>query len=696
MNLHSNATPNLVFTGAQDNPRPGASPVAPAFANFTLLNIFKAPWGPLNDAMAVNDSVVGNRIYGEEAFDVSGPYFNYQTSLATLMMSKAVSQFMLRVADETVTKAGGRLMIEYVADDIDPQNRNADGSYVLDVDGNTTDSGTTVAGYKIRFLWEQSDGTLVTGTGAQLEGTLVGKDGETSTILPIVDFEGTYYGTRGNRFLAALFQPKVTNPIVVDRKSIEQTGNMVYRFGVRESSLNGGTSTVWYTQDSNETMDFCLKPGGRDRNNAVIDFETRYAAKYKLRNQLTNGQNVVGPVDGIKWYNDNIKTVLDLLLAAEVAARPSVGDNTIWIDENNAYSINLFGGTNHQAIPYRAIQHVGSSALAADARQVSLSGAGYVLGLAGGTDGALDDDTFNTAVATLATTFDKKIPLHDIKQYPFHWVLDNGLKTETTEKLYEIMSYRPDVIVIGAAHEHGNIEDEDTMMAMEANLYGAAALMPESVIYSTPATRGAVMPYCMKIGSGVNSLYNEPVSLNYALAEKFADYLGSNDLVWRQDKDPLAEENKNIDHEVLNYRYGAFSTRETAWLNQAIAVESTGHNTIGFVGVQSINPNDSSVLNSLLVVAGLVQANWAMAMAYGAHAGLTTTPGIMKQKLDAKVTELTKGIDPDKVRVVPGAVVTPDDEANAFSITMRSKLTGGQMFTAMTATIESSYFEDNA
>lgn len=691
MNLHKNGTPNMVFTGVKDNPRQGPAAVQPAFGNLTTLNFIRGNWGPLDEAMMVSDNVTGERIYGSRAFDIGGPYYNYQTALSTMLMGKAVAQAMVRVADANVKKAGARLLIEYVEDDIDPKNRNADGTFALDVNGGTVDSGATVSGYRVRFLLEKSDGTLVVGDGAQAEGTLTGRDGVTSVILPICDLEATYFGTRGNQFLASLIQPKASNPIVVDTDSIEEMESMIYRLAFRELSANGGSSVPWYTVDENEFIDFSLEPNARDANDAVIDFDEMYRSKYQLTGQLTNAQNITGPVDGVYWYQDNIATVLGLLHAAEKAARPSEGDNTIWIGEDNVYSINLFGATNHQNVPYRAIVHAELTDAVVDARQVILSSGGNVIALGGGADGTLDDDAFNQSVLDFANTFGSGIPLNDIKQYPFHWVWDMGLKTETTEALYAITASRPDVIVVGATHEHGKTSTMDQTANKAASLFAAGSLIPESVIFSTSMSRGAIVPYSIRLK---NHQYRQPISMGYAVAEKLADYLGSGDLVWRVARDPMHKDNKNIEHEVLDYQYKPYAFREKMWQNQCIAIESTGHNTVGLVGLQSMNPNDSSVLNSLITMAGVVQATWAMAMAYGEWSGGQMTEEQLITRCNDSITERTKGIDQTKVRITPNTQVTADDYNNGFSFTMISELTAGAMYTAATIGIESSYFEE--
>jgi hypothetical protein len=687
-NLHPNATPNMVFTGAKESAAAGPSPVSASFGNLTTLNFIKGNWGPLDDAMAVNDNVTGERIYGASTFDINSLYYNYQTVLATGLMGKAVSQFLVRIADAAVKKAGARLLMEYVLDDIDPMNRNLDGTFALTAEGVKVLSGSTVAGYRVRFLLEKSDGTMITGAGAVTAGTLTGKAGSVSTIVPIADFEATYFGTRGNQLMLSLFQPGATTQIPVDTASIESTGAMLYRLAVRELSANGGSSVPWYTVDSNETVDFTLQPKVRNRLGAVSDFATRYRQKHTLRGQLTNGANIVGPIDGVHWYDANIKTALELFHAAEKTARLIPGDNTIWIDDTNVHSINLFGPTNHKSIPYRAIAHSPLTGAVVDARQIVLSTGSPAIRLTGGHDGDLSDAAFNTGVKDLMMTFGNGIPLGDLKHYPFHWIFDMGLSLETTKSLYRVMAGRPDVAVLGATHEHGIMDTDDQVADKVMAIAATAMLIPESVIYSVAATRGSIVPYSIRIK---NHQYTDPISLNYRIAMKMADYLGSNDLVWDVDKDPLHKDNKNIEDELLNYRYRPYSFREKMWANQAVAIESTGHNVTGIVGLQSLNPNDSSPLNSLIAVAGLVQATWAMAMAYGEWAGGTMTPAQIITRCNNSIAERVKGVDGSKVVITPRTQVTPDDYKNGFSFTMTADMECGYQYTAATITVAASY-----
>jgi len=688
-NQHRNATPNKVFTGVKDNPRPGPDTVRAAFGNFTVFNPIFANWGPLDDSMAVSDRVVGERVFGSEAFDIAGPYYNYQTALATMLMQRQAAQFLTRVADmATVKKAGARLLLEYVLDDIDPKNRNADGTFALDSDGNPVDTGATIEGYRVRLLVEQSDGTMVVGDGAQVAGSLVGK--APSVILPICDLEATYYGTRGNRFLASLFQPKTNNPNVVDADSIEAKGSMIYRMGFRESKSGGGSTTPWYNVNGGDTIDFSLQPGLIDINETVIDFEERYETGYKKTNQLTNSDNLTGPVDGIYWYDDNIETVLGLLLTKEVDARPSEGDNTIWIDDTNPYSINLFGATNHHNVPYRAIVHADLTDAATDSRQVVLSGGAALIGLAGGDDGDMSNAAFNQSVGDMADNFGNGIPLGDILQYPFHWIFDMGLDTDVTEKLYKITAIRPDVIVVGSTHVHGRTATMDETANRAANIMSEASLIPESVLYSTPMSRGAIVPFSIKIK---NSRYRKPISLAYDLAEKLADYLSAGNLVWRTHKDPLHKDNKDIQHQLLDYQYSHYTMRERLWQSQCVALESTGHGTVGYIGMQSMNPNDSSVLNSLITMAGVVQTTWAMATAYAQWFGGQMPEATLISRCNTTISELTSGMHAEKVTVTPNTQVTQQDRDNGFSASLMADLQAGPQFTAATIGIESSFFQ---
>lgn len=686
--LYQNATPDMKFTGYKDTPKPGAGSGNPVTPLFCPLSPARTAWGSTDDAFLITGSEF-ETLFGSDSWDVRGKFFNHANLFAKMYQQKAIRHFVMRMKLPGMERAAGRLSIEFVVQDVPQYTRGTDGKFLTDIAGDFIAAvPATVPGYKIRFLVDQADGSFVKGTGSEGQGTLVGKDGETSRILPLIDFEATHYGERGNRFNFNIHQPKITATIPVDQNSIESIGNMMYRFSVEESPIGGGTTTPWYTQLSSESMDFTLAAGALNVNDAQVGLEDIYAKQYILKGQSYNGANVTGPCDGMFVYQDNIELVLGLLHASESGV-----DSEAYTHETNVHSINLFGDTDHAGVPYHTIQLAGVSELEPN---TYVPGSSSVFKLAFGNDGDMTDTAFEESVGVMCDTFGNGITLNDMKRYPIHFIMDSGYSSAVKMKLQSLKAQRPDFYVGIGTHEHGvspkSLLDE---LASGSMLAANAGLYPESTIYKTQSTRGHIVPWAIRLAAtDPNSAWTHATTLNYDIAGKMAEYWGSGDQVWVTNKAFDTYPNNVISHELLNYSYAQLPVREEMWGNQLIAVEYSDVNEIIYSGLQTVNPNDSSVLNSIVAVGGTLHATWACIRANTHFVGRNMSASVLIQDSDELIREYTRGIDKAKVTVVPETQITPEDNDAGYAWTTVAHTKSGGMRTVNTISITSGYFEE--
>lgn len=691
-NLHPDATPNVRYTGANDIPAKGASKPIARFANFTTLNPIMASWGDTSQPLAISNGAEAERHYGPDVFNVNSPCFNYQTTLTELQIQGGTPSFPWRMELAGMAKANGRLLIEIVEDELVDYARNIDGTYTL-LDGAKVPLETKTLGIKYRYLYENnltdfSMGGAASGAPGTLTGT-VGGEAKTSLIYPIADFEGLWMGTFGDLLGITFSVPKdfsIPVPAIAD---VAELGNAIYRMGITVLPTNGGSPTKLYTESSSATMDFMLEPMIVNSKNVPRDFESVYESSYSVKKGTTSGSKYKAPIV-VHLYEEDIATVLTALHAKEFAAKDLI-DPVAFVTENK-YSINMFEGFDNFNVPYMAIRQAAATDMP-NANTVNMNGTKR-LALKGGNDGDTGNAAFNVAVKEAFDNIQYKFPVTDSIQYPFKWVLDLGLDQETSESLWQILQHRNDVAVVAATHEHGKaLQTTTDIMGSALGLSVAASMFPESVIYTTPASRGAIMGYTVKLVSGT---YRYPIAATFELAQKLQAYLGRTDGRWVVDRDPLLKNNKPFANELMNFKSEPYLTRSELWNKQLIALGSVAHETVGLVGLQSVNPNDSSVLNSLLVIAALLSATHAATVAAVNNQGRTDLPSVIASDIDKETVEQLKGVDKSKARFTVKTVQTQSDVDNAFSLTTKITVEGGNQITANTVEITTMFMKDEA
>ena len=689
MALFRNATPNMYFTGYKDTPKPGLQDGSVATPLHLPLSLVNTAWGPVDEPLLCMGTEF-NTQFGAESWDVRGNFFNHQSLFASLFFKKGNAQYVKRMNTDA-KEAYARVFLEYVAAELPVYERDEDGTFIVGSDGNhvAVTPPATTAGFKVRYGIEYPD-DFNFGKGTKTDGTYTGEGAKGR--IPLFDIKATYGGTRGNNFNINIFQPGTEDPVKMDLKSVKATGDMQYRLMVSETPEAGGTATPWYTNMSTMHMDFAI---GEDKYSTLgreLSFDEVYRAQYILDNQRYSGLNKTGPIDHVHVYDAFAEEFLTLVHTAELAAQNAavaggaVAPKKAYIHATNVMSINLLGDVDFDEIPY--------SALALDTVEAGYYEpmATYAIKLKNGTDGDLTLDTFDAAVSAFCTTFGQASPnLADLKRFPFHFIWDSGFKEATKKKLAELTNKRPDLFVPLCTF----VEGEDMLSAadesaMALSLTANPGISAESAIYKTEATRATVMPWCVRLR---NNPYKKPTTLNYDFAEKVSDYLGSADGQWVTAKAVDTYPNNVIKHELLNYEYLQLPVREDMWANQMVAVEYGDVNEIIYSGIQTVQPNESSVLNSFPVVAACMHATWACIKTNRLFVGQSISNGMLIKRSNEEVARLCSGIDKAKAIVTPWTEITPEDNDAGYAWHTGADVQGNGMKTVNTVEIRSSWLE---
>ncbi len=705
MILYKNGVPWTYYAGANDTPRDGVAPATLQTSPHTLLNMIKAPWGELNTPIAVTKGADITVKFGKEVFDIDNPHYNYQSVLAEWIGSQGTPQYLSRMELPGMAKSNGRLMIEIAENSFPIYEREMDGSFKKDGNGDKIPTGQWADGFLYRLVTENDIAGFTLGNGKQASNSgLVGKkvdrdaDGNVAspgsetftdtagTKFPILDSQGRFMGALGDRILTELFAPLDTDAIAAKTATIEHTGQMMYRLGHFLQAKSGGGNSRIYGVAGETHADFTLKADQVNKAGSPISFEDQYQGVYALTEQTYTGANLDAPVS-FHLYEDNIKAVLELFHAAELKAKMLDVNYPCWIHDEEVYSINLLEANDHYGVPYHALGVVGVTEQPV---------AGYyspyaesMFAMKGGNDGDLSDTAYNTAVKNFCDNVEHMFPIHDMMQYQIGWVYDMGLSVDAKKSLYRLMDQNPSLIVVGAVEEFGVApKDYNDTVATAIALESAYGLYPESVIYKTEPSRGLIVPYACKIK---NHKYRKPVPLTFSLAKKMNDYIGYSTGIWNPSNDPMLERNKGIDEVLLNFQSLGLNRRNTFWVNQLVIVETIQHEVRGFTGLQTVNGNDSSVLNNLMVVAAVGQAVRAGFEAGVVFRGQTAPPSVIAQRHEERIIEECAGIDKSKARISVKSGQSTDDYNAGYAITDTITVSGFQSITAVTLELNTQY-----
>lgn len=677
--LYRNAAPQAVFTGFQDNPLAGRTNSGVVTPQHCPLSFILGAWGSEKEAYYIEDQL--ETIFGKETFNVQGKLYKHSTDFVQNVFQKnANSQFVIRLKPADATKAYVRIAIEYVlTDQIPVYERNADRSYLLDADGELQQSGTT-EGYKWRILAQSITEAEFGQAPSTQEGTLAGKAGEVSSIRPWFDAPASFFGSRGSdiglRLSAAhggLLQPG-------DINFMEDSGNFLYRLGFVERNQTTGDIVEWKTRLGESTVDFCFKENQRNSKNAKLSLDDVYANSYTYTKGATNGRNVAGPIDGYFFYKEVFEETLGVLHAMEK------GEESV-THETNVHSINVASAVDFEGMPYYKLMLAPTTELVGDAIQLSR----YAnIMLAGGSDGDVSETNFDKMVANFLSNFTGQgIDLHDHARYPFTVMYDSGYSIETTKLFYGVTKHCPNLIVITGTQDVNTAintltEDMSTASALIASAY----LNVESSVYQTPFTRGAVVPYA---GHLLNSEYTKLCTTTREIANKFSQWMGSGTGKWNDGKDADIGINRTINTmDIENYQLPPMDVREAMWENQMVAIEFENMTDKIFSGMQTINPNDASILNGLINTWGCVAASRCAYYAYKLLVGNSkyTNEQMQKRAVNMMNTWLN-GIGNERLIFRPRVEFTPDNLSEGYSWTTVVEVYAPGMKTVNVITVSS-------
>lgn len=660
-----NATPRAYFPGFDDQSARALLPEAEQIPQHLPFAYIQSARGPLVPLLVAGNTLLKN--YGDKTFDVRGKFMNHQVkALQTSLGAGNAGVLVKRVVAPNASTAKLILGVETVTAEIPVYQRDANMNILRDVNGEKlVDSGApAITGKKLRVVLMSSAGVTDISTIANTVGTLTGAVGEVSSIRPILaleTFHGSDYNNMGVRFSAPVTgSDAVSKAVIADQKA------MLYRAAMVERSVTGTVLAINSVR-TEKSIDFALKEGVFDRKTNLDLNAERLVDSYQ---DLTLGREpMYGPFASMHVYYENIQEICEEIFATE-----SVETH---IDGLTADMINILTGIAHDGTHHYTVE--------LDDTSLMLDGNTTVFAT-GGEDGDVGITVLeNLIIDEMNSNWNNpEYDLTDMRKYPMSDIYDTGFGMDTKMALVKALGYRPDVKVHLSTQDLKEAPNTITQeSSITAVLDAHVALFPESAANGTGACRATINGHQ---GVRVNNAYKKPLTLVDDLVAKRSAYQGAGDgkmkTAFVYDRFPG---NTITGFDKINNPSKPMSVREEDWDAGLNYVQWADRNTLFRPALQTVYKNDTSILNSLLVVDIMCDVTKLLNVVWVEHTGRSDlTNGELAQSCVTRFNELSAGRYDGRVILEPVCYVTPADEARGYSWTMDVAVYGNNMKTVGT------------
>jgi hypothetical protein len=532
--------------------------------------------------------------YGSETFDEAGKYYSHQTAALNLCAGEGQMVAVRRVADPTAAAAAFCLGVEYVAEDLVVYERDAEGDIVLDVNGDPVPvvPAQTVTGYRKRPV-------LLTGVTAdnykslvEKPGALTNTNGDASVIVPLI--AGVCeVGEYGNHVGFRMELPHLRSQNPADGFVAEDQRTFIYRWQWFERPDERSTPALRRTLLLAREVDFSFKKGAKNsKTNASFD-KGRVKSLYERK-----GSGVVqieGPAKDLFFYEANIEKVLKLLFDTEVAGAAAQGQTNVLLDK---HEMNLFGDVDFKGKPFLTVVNE-PGGIVLDSLTTHY--------MSGGTDGEVSEAMLDSlARAFYRGDWDNPDePLNDVAQYPISQIYDTGFTLETKYAILETMGKRHDIKVDVCTQDLTAVENSiESEIAVGTALRVRALLMPESIVHGTQTCRASVWG---SMGTFVDSIFGRRLPLIFDIIKKRSRFMGAGNGQLKAEQKFSARELNSVEALTdVTHTYKSFGIKDTFWDLGINYVQYRDRSDIFWPAYQTVYSDDTSALNSDLVVSCLV------------------------------------------------------------------------------------------
>lgn len=623
-------------------------------------------WGPADDAKLVTGGAF-NQIYGTGSLDFAKPFANHQSVFASDVMAQGNIILARRLLPAGADIARFRLSLDVVETELPEYERNPDGTYQRDVNGQLVETGDTVTGVLGRWTLQPIPVTADEyqfGLGTPQVGNLVSDQGAPSTLYPIFDFETRFHGSRGNNIGIRLAAPTMLSNTPIDGDVVDQMGAYIYRLWVVERGDAQSTATTIPTLQGEQYLPFTTKPGSVDRNTAMEYFlgDVGLSSWEETDPAQFSGYGRFGR---IHTYTNHLEAVQDLIFAQEGLYDAVNLDAT-----TPAQTINLLSAVHYTGVPYYSFRLQGA---AQGGLVFTENTTHYAIG---GADGDVSETNYDLMVREELRTFGEgQVPYMDSARYPFSCLYDSGFSIDTKRELPNVMR-RKDVYVVVSTQDATrplNTPSEDSSIAVALRTYLRS--IPESEYYGTAACRAVVMAHAGKL---VGSKYKGNVPFTHFLATRSAKYMGAgNGIMDSTQNFESAPGNVVREFRNHNYVFRSETARRRDWANGLTFAQSFDTQSIFIPGIQTIYDNETSILNTFMNMAIACNLTRIGERAWRLFVGNSQLPNsVLVAEVDRYITEQTTGRYNGRVDVTPRSYYTVADQRRGYSWTTDITMAG--------------------
>lgn len=619
------------------------------------LYIMRTQKGPVGVPVWCESYTRAKKIFGSNTFNQRSKYFS-PASYFLLQQLQSNGAFIMRAGDDTANSA--RVFVELGVQAVDavPQyKRDAYGKFVYDEEGKkiALESATATAGYKLiwRAVSTPADvNSIDPGAWEDLGPAQDPNDG-TITWYPMFSFLASNAGAWGNAFGFKLCFSNKDN----SGDFIVRNGSVAYQVAPVELEEGNSTPTVIYDKYNNPAVSGVVKPDTIDSISGVdISFNKKLAASYSDGYEL--------PLS-IYYYSDSFKTVGDMIMKAEVAAKDAIvanyggivdvdgkqgvdgtvvtfvedllgvtiGEGDVTADSIAAdidgadaafgFMANLMTCVDRDKRGYFASYVVATSDTDAPAGCVDMD-ADATIYMMGGTDGNDSDpyiEEYTRKYLTAAANNNHEY-LIDYFRMPFNCVIDSGWSIATKKAYLEFMDVRDDLKVYLGTQQSWMINSVGKLVrppvntkyedeSIGAGLRTHAWLMRESIAKGTECCRATIF-----LHAGRTADYDVWLPGTLWIAKKLAEYCNRDFM----NKEPKELPNSAVEcWKDLSWVASSEDTKSRNWnagLNYVQYYSMTG---LHYASVRSVYKYDTSVLvddmfvNAITWMKHIVRRSWA-------------------------------------------------------------------------------------
>lgn len=636
------------------------------------------------------------QFYGVESFDSKYKWFNHSTVFANAFFGQANNVVIERIVPDDAATSSMILYLDVALMDIPQYQRNADGSFVTDSSGNkvqkTDGSGNpiTAEGYKVRWVVQAhatdndinaNFGNLTTKTGSMTD-----KNGNASTMYPIMELVADSPGEYGNNAGIRLFEPKKDE---IPANFIAKAKFYPYFIQVIQRADANASTKVVRTLTGGEKLMFSLKDQAvSPTTESVISLESIFLDSYENETD-TKYPLSYSDYGKIKVYYNNIDTLVGLFHAKESATYDS--SHPEWYDfTTNAADKHLFN----------IITGKSTTGFEYDTYQIDTSG-GIVPGrytdiwMQNGNDGTINDTIFAAKVSSIMDKYlDPNSEYMDTAVNLETVLYDSGFDINTKKKLANFIAVRKDTRVALSTFDAttGTVltvaEEQSVATALKTRLQ----LFPESDYYGTPTMRGIVVAGTGKVR---NNPYTKRVPQLLEIAIDSAKKMGASNRKWKNYEFASAPGSVIENLYDLEPKFIPANTTYAMWDIGMVWSRPYDTNRYFFPALQTVYDNDTSVLNNWLTVNAIGELQRIGWDAWRNFTGsIRYTQAQLKDRVEQFVRDKVKDAFDDLYVIEPVVEFTALDDLRGYSWTLHLKIYAGNMRTVMTSIVEAYRLDD--